>query len=246
MRTLPGRSVWITNARSLRHRSRSGGLRARVAHERGRRLRPDPGGRRRRPAVHRRDDRAAPGGDRRGPGVHARRWEEAVRRERHRQARDAVQREAGAVSPRRQHRRVGRGARRPLRAVRRRPRARALLALRALQPVALGLAATAGLPARGVRRAHDRTRRRGHRHRDHDRTQRRSSSTTRRGTSTTPPTAGTTSATCAPDEVLVFKAHDTDIRRAGRVPHTAFTDPTCPPGTPTRASVEMRGLAFFD
>ncbi len=49
-----------------------------------------------------------------------------------------------------------------------------------------------------------------------------------------------------PDEVLVFKAHDTDMRRAGRVPHTAFTDPTCPPGTPTRASVEMRGLAFFD
>jgi hypothetical protein len=49
-----------------------------------------------------------------------------------------------------------------------------------------------------------------------------------------------------PDEVLVFKAHDTDPRRAGRVPHTAFTDPTCPPGTPTRASVEMRGLAFFD
>jgi len=49
-----------------------------------------------------------------------------------------------------------------------------------------------------------------------------------------------------PDEVLIFKAHDTDTRRAGRVPHTAFTDPTCPPGTPTRASVEMRGLAFFD
>ena len=49
-----------------------------------------------------------------------------------------------------------------------------------------------------------------------------------------------------PDEVLVFKAHDTDTRRAGRVPHSAFTDPTCPPGTPTRASVEMRGLAFFD
>jgi hypothetical protein len=48
-----------------------------------------------------------------------------------------------------------------------------------------------------------------------------------------------------PAEVVVFKAHDTDTGRAGRVPHTAFTDPTCPPGTPTRASVEMRGLAFF-
>ncbi len=49
-----------------------------------------------------------------------------------------------------------------------------------------------------------------------------------------------------PDEVLVFKAHDTDPKRACRVPHTAFTDPTCPAGVPTRASVEMRGLALFD
>ena len=49
-----------------------------------------------------------------------------------------------------------------------------------------------------------------------------------------------------PSEVLVFKAHDTDPTRARRVPHTAFTDPTCPPGTPTRASVEMRALALFD
>jgi len=48
------------------------------------------------------------------------------------------------------------------------------------------------------------------------------------------------------DEVLVFKAHDTDSDRARRVPHTAFTDPTCPAGVPTRASVEMRGLALFD
>ena len=47
------------------------------------------------------------------------------------------------------------------------------------------------------------------------------------------------------DEVIVFKAHDSDPRRSGRVPHTAFTDPTCPPGVPTRASVEMRGLALF-
>jgi len=47
------------------------------------------------------------------------------------------------------------------------------------------------------------------------------------------------------DEVLVFKAHDSDSQRSRRVPHTAFTDPTCPPGAPTRASVEMRGLALF-
>ena len=50
----------------------------------------------------------------------------------------------------------------------------------------------------------------------------------------------------SPAEVLVFKAHDTDAGRASRVPHTAFTDPSCPPGTPTRASVEIRGLALFD
>jgi hypothetical protein len=47
------------------------------------------------------------------------------------------------------------------------------------------------------------------------------------------------------DEVLVFKAHDTDSQRSQRVPHTAFTDPTCPTDIPTRASVEMRGLALF-
>ena len=47
------------------------------------------------------------------------------------------------------------------------------------------------------------------------------------------------------DEVLIFKAHDTDAARVGRVPHTAFTDPSCPPEIPTRASVEMRGLALF-
>jgi hypothetical protein len=47
------------------------------------------------------------------------------------------------------------------------------------------------------------------------------------------------------DEVLVFKTHDSDPERAHRVAHTAFTDPTCPPGTPTRASVEIRALALF-
>jgi hypothetical protein len=47
------------------------------------------------------------------------------------------------------------------------------------------------------------------------------------------------------DEVLIFKAHDTDPRRSRRVPHSAFTGPACPPGTPTRASVEFRGFALF-
>jgi hypothetical protein len=48
-----------------------------------------------------------------------------------------------------------------------------------------------------------------------------------------------------PGEVLIFKTHDSDPTRAHRVAHTAFTDPTCPRGTPTRASVEMRALALF-
>jgi len=48
-----------------------------------------------------------------------------------------------------------------------------------------------------------------------------------------------------PAEALVFKTHDTDPSRAHRVPHTAFVDPTCPRGVPTRASVEARALALF-
>ena len=48
------------------------------------------------------------------------------------------------------------------------------------------------------------------------------------------------------DEVIVFKSGDSDPNGAVRVAHTAFTDPTCPPGVPTRASVEMRALAVFD
>jgi hypothetical protein len=48
-----------------------------------------------------------------------------------------------------------------------------------------------------------------------------------------------------PEEVLVFKAHDTGRDRSVRVPHSAFTDPTCPAGVPTRASVEMRCLALL-
>ena len=49
-----------------------------------------------------------------------------------------------------------------------------------------------------------------------------------------------------PDEVIVFKSGDSDPTGAVRVAHTAFTDPTCPPNVPTRASVEMRALAVFD
>ena len=48
------------------------------------------------------------------------------------------------------------------------------------------------------------------------------------------------------DEVIVFKSGDSDSSGVVRVAHTAFTDPACPPGVPTRASVEMRALAVFD
>lgn len=48
-----------------------------------------------------------------------------------------------------------------------------------------------------------------------------------------------------PGEVIVFKTHDSDPERPRRVAHSAFDDPTCPPGTPTRASVEARALALF-
>ncbi len=48
-----------------------------------------------------------------------------------------------------------------------------------------------------------------------------------------------------PGEVLVFITHDSDPARPHQVAHTAFLDPTCPPGTPTRGSVEMRALALF-
>ena len=48
------------------------------------------------------------------------------------------------------------------------------------------------------------------------------------------------------DEVLVFKQHDSDPSRAHRVPHSAFADPSCPPGVPTRGSAEARILAVFD
>jgi hypothetical protein len=48
-----------------------------------------------------------------------------------------------------------------------------------------------------------------------------------------------------PDEVLVFKTADSDKSRAHHVPHTAFSDPTCPAGTPPRGSLEARVLTVF-
>ena len=47
------------------------------------------------------------------------------------------------------------------------------------------------------------------------------------------------------DDVLVFKRHDTDAREPHHVPHSAFTDARVPAGTPPRASIEMRTIAYW-
>ncbi|MBS0421792.1 MAG: hypothetical protein JSR66_29045 [Proteobacteria bacterium] len=47
------------------------------------------------------------------------------------------------------------------------------------------------------------------------------------------------------DELLIFKAHDSDSSQPNQVPHTAFQDPTCPPGHVARASIEMRAIAYW-
>ena len=47
------------------------------------------------------------------------------------------------------------------------------------------------------------------------------------------------------DEVLVFKTHDSDPGQPSSVPHSAFTNPTCPPGVVPRESIEMRGIAYW-
>lgn len=48
-----------------------------------------------------------------------------------------------------------------------------------------------------------------------------------------------------PGEALVFKTNDTDAARAHCVAHGAFNDPTCPADAPPRASLEMRGIAYW-
>jgi hypothetical protein len=47
------------------------------------------------------------------------------------------------------------------------------------------------------------------------------------------------------DEALVFKTNDSDPAQPHCVPHCAFDDPTCPKGAPSRASIEMRGIAYW-
>jgi hypothetical protein len=47
------------------------------------------------------------------------------------------------------------------------------------------------------------------------------------------------------DELLVFKAFDSDANAPGQVPHTAFADPSCPPGVTPRSSIEIRAVAYW-
>ena len=47
------------------------------------------------------------------------------------------------------------------------------------------------------------------------------------------------------EEALVFKTNDSDPGKPHCVPHCAFDDPSCPPGVPPRASIEMRAIAYW-
>ena len=46
-------------------------------------------------------------------------------------------------------------------------------------------------------------------------------------------------------EALVFKTNDSEPGQPHNVPHSAFDDPSCPKGVPPRASIEMRGIAYW-
>jgi hypothetical protein len=47
------------------------------------------------------------------------------------------------------------------------------------------------------------------------------------------------------EEALIFKTNDSDPAQPHCVPHSAFDDPSCPKGVPPRASIEMRGIAYW-
>ena len=47
------------------------------------------------------------------------------------------------------------------------------------------------------------------------------------------------------DEAIIFKTNDSDPAQPHCVPHSAFDDPSCPNGVLTRASIEMRGIAYW-
>lgn len=46
-------------------------------------------------------------------------------------------------------------------------------------------------------------------------------------------------------EALVFKTNDSDPHEPHFAPHSAFDDPSCPAGAAPRASIEMRGIAYW-
>ncbi len=48
-----------------------------------------------------------------------------------------------------------------------------------------------------------------------------------------------------PDEALIFVTKESDPERPHQVPHTAFDDPTCPPGAAPRSSIEIRVVAYY-
>jgi len=48
------------------------------------------------------------------------------------------------------------------------------------------------------------------------------------------------------DEVILFSNHDDRITGFSAAPHTAFDNPNCPPNSPTRHSIEVRGYCFLD
>jgi hypothetical protein len=47
------------------------------------------------------------------------------------------------------------------------------------------------------------------------------------------------------EEVIIFKTHDSDLCEPSHVPHSAFNDPTCASTAVPRASIEMRGIAYW-
>jgi len=47
------------------------------------------------------------------------------------------------------------------------------------------------------------------------------------------------------DEALIFKTNDSDPQEPHNIPHSAFDNPNCPPGTPPRVSVEARAIAYW-
>jgi hypothetical protein len=46
-------------------------------------------------------------------------------------------------------------------------------------------------------------------------------------------------------EAIIFITNDSDPAQPHCVPHSAFDDPSCPKGVPRRASIEMRGIAYW-